>query len=185
MTIKGVGVLRFINGLLDRLFVVAGAFLGSQVPPYMQQYTQRLAGHVDELQFLLEQMRHMAAYSNKNLDQYIYKFLSSSDPDFIQQGVFMQTIVTRWHNLSDALQNIANSSIWDRPFILLKNIDYETAKATLSSFQPGVSLTIEGLYYACLGLFCGFLFYQILVKGISLFYNGFRRLFAKIASRVS
>lgn len=173
------GFLRFINGLLDRLFVVAGAFLGSQVPQYMQQYTQRLAGRVDELRFLMDQMKQMAAHSNKNLEQYIYKFLSSSDPDFVQQGAFMQTIVTRWQQLGQALQSLKESNIWDRPFVLLKHMDYETAEATFYSFQPGLSLTLEGLYYTGLGLILGVFIYQALSKGIQFIFLGFKHLFSQ------
>jgi hypothetical protein len=66
---------------------VIGAFVASQIPEFIQQYTQRLAGHVNELYRLLNQMRQVASYSNKTLDQYIQKFITSSDPDFARQGV--------------------------------------------------------------------------------------------------
>ena len=43
------------------------AFAGSQIPQFMQQYSQRLAGHVAELQQLIDQLRSVAAHSNKSL----------------------------------------------------------------------------------------------------------------------
>lgn len=159
-------ILRFINGLLDRLFLVIGAFLGSQIPQFMQQYTQRLAGHVEELHYLIDQLNRTASSSHKTLDQYIYKFLSNSDPDFKGQGLFMQTVVERWNHLTEALRSITESSVWTRPYAILAHWDHEIIKGTFHSFEPGLSLTLEGLYYGGLGMLMGFLFYQLMAKFI-------------------
>src|ERR1700679_1329642 len=100
-----------IGSLLDRLCVVIGAFIGSQIPQFMQQYTQRLAGHVDALQRLLNQLRQMASLSNKTLEQYIQKFKDTSDSDFVHQGEFMQGILSRWEDLHQALDRLTQGSI--------------------------------------------------------------------------
>lgn len=176
------GFIRLINGLADRLCVVAGAFAGSQIPQFMQQYMQRLAGHVEELQRVIDHLNQLAAHSNKTLNQYIYKFLSNSDPDFSRQGEFMQQMLIRWEQLSQALQSIVNSSMWARPYVLLTHLDYDIAHSTLHSFQPGLSLTIEGFYYTGIGLISGFLLYQGLSKLIQIIYtisiSGLKRLFS-------
>jgi predicted exporter len=167
------GFFRIVNGIMDRIFIVAGAFFGSQIPQFMQQYTQRLAGHVEELHYLLDQIRLIA--SHRNLDQYIYKFLSSSDQDFVQQGVFMQTLFSRWQNLSSALQALNESSLFTKPFVWMKHFDYDMAWATLKSYQPGFSLTLEGIYYTFLGILFGFLLYQLISKSIQFLFSSFKR----------
>ena len=42
------GVFRFIDTSLDRVFSILGAAAFSQVPEFIQQYLQRLGGHLDE-----------------------------------------------------------------------------------------------------------------------------------------
>lgn len=159
-------VFSFIGNLFDRLCVVAGAFIGSQIPQFMQQYTQRLAGHVEALQKLINQLRHMSSFSNKTLEQYIQKFKDSPDPDFVRQGDFMQGILTRWAELQQALDHLTQSSMWWRPYYFLKDLQPDIAHSTLASFQPGFNLTIEGLCYAGTGMILGWVFYQITTKGL-------------------
>lgn len=164
-------IFSFINNLLDRLFVVAGAFLGSQIPQFIQQYTQRLAGNVDALQKLLTQLRNIALFSSKSLEQYIQKFRDSSDPDFISQADFMQGILMRWQDLHQTLDHLTQSSIWLRPYYFLKDLQPDVAHSTLESFQPGLSLTIEGLCYAGVGMILGWAFYQLISKSIAFGYT--------------
>jgi hypothetical protein len=159
-------ILSSLASLVDRLCAVAGAFICSQIPEFMQQYIQRLSGHVDELHRLLNQMRQVAAYSNKNLEQYIDKFISSSDSDYVHQGEFIQGMLSRWEDLHHALFHITNSSMWVRPYAFLREFQYDIAHSTFVSFQPGISLSAEGLCYAGGGILIGWAFYQIVSKCI-------------------
>ena len=170
-------IFSFIGNVLDRLCIVAGAFIGSQIPQFMQQYTQRLAGHVEALQKLIDQMRQIASFSNKTLEQYIEKFKESSDLDFSRQGDFMQGIVTRWQELHQALNHLTQSSIWLHPYYFLKDLQPDIAHSTLASFQPGLSLTIEGLCYAGIGMILGWIFYQTLSQLIIFGYTRAQTIF--------
>lgn len=164
-------IFSFIGSLLDRLCVVAGAFIGSQIPQFMQQYTQRLAGHVDALQKLLTQLRGIASFSNKSLEQYIQKFKNSTDSDFLNQADFMQGILTRWQDLHQTLDHLTQSSIWLRSYYFLKDMKPDIAYSTFESFQLGLSFTIEGLCYAGIGMILGWSFYQAISKCISFGYT--------------
>lgn len=152
------------SSLIDRLFIVVGAFAGSQISPFMQQYSHRLAGHAAELQQMVDQLHKTAALSHKSLNQYVDKFLSSSDPDFVHQGFFMQGIVERSNELNHALSSLMTSSPWMRPFVLAKDLQPDIAKATLGTFQPALSLNVEGIFYAGIGILFGWLSYKILAK---------------------
>lgn len=154
----------FMGGLLDRLFVVAGAFLGSQIPAFIQQYSQRLSGHVDELNHLLKWMQESANHSGKTLEQYMVKFLHSTDPDFIQQGLFMKSVISRWKIFSTSLNHLQESSLWSKFYIFLKEMQYEVAQPTFLSFQPNLALSLEGFCYTGIGILVGYVFYHIVIK---------------------
>lgn len=155
-------VIYSISSLLDRFFVVAGAFIASQIPEFIQQYMQRLSGHVNELHRLLNQTRQVASYSNKTLEQYIQKFQSSSDPDFARQGEFLEGMVERWEELNQTLIHLTHSSAWIRPYVFLKELQSDIAHSTFLSFQPGINLSMEGLCYAGVGIVLGWAFFQLL-----------------------
>lgn len=158
-------ILSFIDNLFDRLSIVGGAFIGSQIPPLMNQYAHRLAGHVDALQKQLAQLEAIAVLSNKTLEQYIQKFKESPDGDFFSQGTFIEGISLQYHLLSEALDNLTQSSIWMRPYFFLKDLQPDIVHSTLSSFIPGLNFTLEGICYALCGMVAGWAAYQILSRG--------------------
>lgn len=165
--------------IIDRLCIVAGAFLGSQIPQFMQQYTQRLAGHVAELHHLLEQLRKTASNSQKSLDQYVQKFVSSPDADFASQGAFMQGILQRWDELNQALVQLSQSPAWTRPFVFFKELQPDIAQSTFATFQPGINLNLEGLCYAGIGILIGWAFFQLISKCFSAFWSFLKNLSPK------
>lgn len=165
------------GNVIDRFCIVAGAFIGSQIPQFMHQYSQRLAGHVDALQKLLAQLRQISSLSHRTLEQYIQKFKDSSDPDFIQQGIFMQGILKRWENLQSALDHLTQSPLWMRPYYFISDFQSDIAQSTLTSFQMGFSFTLEGCCYVGGGMILGWLFYQLVSKCFTLGYRRAQSLF--------
>jgi len=163
-------IFRLLNGLLDRLFIIASAFLFNQIPAFMLQYMQRLSGHIDELKNLVTELNKIAYANGKTLDQYIQKFLKSSESDILQQGQFIQSIQFRLSDFSQALAHLQESSVLTRPFIFFKDIDYNIAKSTFTSFQSSISLTLEGFYYTLVGILFGYLFYRVLSKSVESIY---------------
>lgn len=155
-------MMRFLGSIVDRLFVITGALLGAQIPEFIQQYKQRLAGHVAELKRLLDGLHTLAKQSNKTLEEYVGKFLANSDPDFSNQGAFMQGIVERWKKLNEALDQLMNSTVWTRSYVFFRDLQFEIAKSTFYDFQPGLSMTLEGIAYMLIGAAIGFGCYQSL-----------------------
>lgn len=149
-------MVKWIKGFLDRAFAVAGALLLSQAPLFMQQYQQRLAGHVAELQLQIEMMRQAAALSGKTLNQFVQKFLASQDLDFVRQGEIMQSMVQRWESLSEGYIAMNNAVPFLKPFVFLAHLNYEIAKTTFEAFNIGISLSLEGFVYALFGIIIGY-----------------------------
>lgn len=140
------------DSLLDRVLCVTGAVLFSQVPEFMQQYLQRLGGHLDEARRQLEQFRHVAAESGLTLERLIDQTQANADPAVARLSGVMSEAATRVHALELAQTAIASASVWTRPVVFLEHVDRQIARATWSIFQPAVPTTLEGFVYATLGM---------------------------------
>ncbi len=158
--------MRLVWGVLDRICVVIGALLFAQIPLFMQSYTQRLAGHAEELSTQVEQLRQVAMLGNKTLEQYIGKFLQSNDPDFSHQGQWMQRLVDRWEYLSTAYTSLQEASPWSRPLEFFHYFDSQIAKPTFEQFEPGLPFTLEGGAYALVGVVVGFFLFRLLLRAL-------------------
>jgi hypothetical protein len=102
-------------------------------------------------------MHQAASQSGKSLTDYIQKFLSSNDGDFVQQGHIMQETFFRWESFSQALAALQSSSVLLKPVVFLTHLNMEVFKSTLAEFTFGLPLNVEGTIYALLGMAVGFL----------------------------
>jgi hypothetical protein len=163
--------------LFDRIFSVGGAIVFSQFPQFMQQYTQRLSGHLSELDLQVKLMQNAAEASSLSLNAYIQKFLqSNSEPAFNRQGEIMQQVMDRFQNLSAALKSFQDASLYKRPFVFITHLNGDIAGDTWTTFQPGIPTTLEGLVYAFVGMLAGIIFFYAIRKFLS---SCFNKLFRK------
>ncbi|HWA85607.1 MAG TPA: DUF2937 family protein [Opitutus sp.] len=139
--------------LLDRALCVVGAVAFSQFPEFMQQYLQRLGGHLDEARRELAQFRHAAAQSGLTLDQLIHQTAVNSDAAVARLGGVMTDAVDRVNSLEAAQSALLHASAWTRPFVFFQHVDPGIAHNTWTIFKPAVPTTPEGLAYALLGIF--------------------------------
>jgi hypothetical protein len=158
---------KWIGGLIDRIFAVAGALAFSQIPLFMQQYQLHLSGHVAELQMQVQAMRNSAALTGKSLEQYIMKFLNSSDLDFKNQGDLMRAMIQRYENLAEGYNALQNATAYAKPFLFIQYFDRDIAQATWPAFQMGFSFNLEGAAYVLMGIVFGLITYWILRKMFS------------------
>lgn len=144
--------MKFLSGLLDRIFVIISVIVFSQAPAFIGQYQHRLGGHVEELRYHVNILKQTAGYTNKTLEQYVHKFLQSTDPDFSQQGVVMDEMYKRFNRLSEALASLEQASVVKRPVVFLSTLNMDIAKKTLNDFSLSIAFTYETLVYAGVGL---------------------------------
>jgi hypothetical protein len=168
-------MLKWLNGLIDRIFVVAGAVLFSQAPHFLQHYTQRLGGHVAELRLQIEALRLAAEKSGKSVHEYVQKFLSQTDLDFTYQGEVMRSMFTRYTDLDQAYFSLIHSTVFTRPFVFLKHLQLDIAKMTLADFTFGVTLTVEALLYALAGMGFGYFVYRVLSGIVAKVFHLFKK----------
>lgn len=153
-------MLKWIVKFLDRISAVIGALLFMQFPLFVAQYIQQLNGRESELHRQVGNMTQAASLSGKSLDQYIYKFLQSTDSDFVLQGGIMQAMVTRWQDTLDALLSLRNSSVFFRPWNFLIHLDGEVFHSTFQNYTFGMPFNVEGGIYAFLGIVAGYLLFS-------------------------
>jgi len=154
-----------VERLLDRILCVAGAVLFSQLPEFMQQYLQRLEGHLDEARLQLDRFRETAAQSGKTLDQLVAGAAQNPDPSMDRLGGLVRSAVARVDELAAADSAIRHASLLGKPFVFAAHIDLGIARATWAIFKPAVPTTAEGLMYAGAGTVLVLAAYHLGVRG--------------------
>jgi hypothetical protein len=152
------------EGLLDRVLCVSGAVLFSQVPEFMQQYLQRLEGHLDEARLAVEKFRDAAAQAGMTLDQLVSSAAQNPDPAMGKLGGVVHEAVARVDTLAAADAALRGASILTRPFVFLSRADWGIARATLNIYKPAVPTTAEGLAYSAIGIIVILSFYHLAIR---------------------
>ena len=137
---------------IDRVLCVLGAVLFSQAPEFMQQYLQRLGGHLDEARRQLAHFQQVATQAGITLDRLISQTSASPEPTVAKLGGVIGETVARVDTLAAAQAALQDASLWTRPFVFLRHLDPAIARATWSIFKPAVPTTAEGLVYALAGM---------------------------------
>ena len=139
--------LRKCDALLGTFLAAVAGVAFAQLPAFIQQYLQRLGGHVDEAQLSLVQITTNA--SVRTLDAPARQVLTVS----LEQRVSA---------LESGEQAISGASASVRPFIFMRELDTDIAMATLRAFEPAVPLSSAGLIYGLAGIGAGWLLYELL-----------------------
>lgn len=140
------------EGILDRVLCLLGAVAFCQLPEFIQQYLQRLGGHLDEARRQLAQFEAVAAQSKLTLPQFIERTSANTDTAVARLGGVMQDTFARVTELSAAESALRNATLWEKPFVFFSHLDPSIASATLDVYKPAVPTTIEGLVYAAAGM---------------------------------
>ena len=152
------------DGLLDRALCVIGTILFSQIPEFMQQYLQRLGGHLDEARRQLEQFQQTAAQSGLTLAKLIEQTTTTADPAVAKLGGVMTAALARVDALATDQAAMQHASLWSRPFVFLQHVDTAIARATWTIFKPAVPTTLEGLLYSLVGMLTLLAIYHLGIK---------------------
>ena len=169
---SGSGFLRIFDGAIDRVLCVVGAVLLSQGPEFMQQYLQRLGGHLAESQHQLVSFQDAATKAGVPLDKFIVHTSANADAGVSHLGTVMSATAERVASLQAAHDALLTASPWGRPFAFVRHLDYGIARDTWSVYKPAVPVTIEGLLYALAGMLLFLLFYHF---GAKTFFRLIRR----------
>jgi len=138
--------------LIDRILCVVGAVLFSQGPEFMQQYLQRLGGHLAEARRQYAQFEEIAGRAGRTVRELAAQYIANTDPSVVGMGRLIGETETRINTLSAAEAALRDASVWERPFVFLRQLDWEIARGTSGVYKPAVPTTLEGLLYALAGV---------------------------------
>ena len=148
------------ESLIDRVLCVVGAVAFSQAPEFMQQYLQRLGGHLSEARRQLAQFEAIAHQAGRSVQELAAQYLANTDASIAAMGKLMTEAQQRVEALASAEAALREASWWSRPFVFLRNVDAEIARGTTRVFKPAVPTTLEGLVYALAGIVVILAFYH-------------------------
>lgn len=146
--------------MFKRIVCLLGATLGgvtlSQAPEYTQQYSQRLAGAVDELSAVIAQFDADAAGFGLTRAEGLERYQESPDAFLAERGISMEAVFSRHERLSTQLAQLREASPVSRAMSLAQYFDTDVGAAALEDFRPAIPVTIDGLTFTAIGLVMGY-----------------------------
>lgn len=159
-------IAAFFESLFDRAVSAAGALIFIQIPSFLVQYQQRLGGHVDELARMIKRYKAAAADNGRTLEEYIGLHLQSDVKEFVSTGKLMSENMERYTGLSEALRSLTESKGILKFYSFLKNMDFDIFKGAVKNFVPGITFSIETLFYGALGIIFFMTIYYLIKKSL-------------------
>ncbi len=156
--------MAWITRKLDTL--VAAAFAGtagasvSQLEEFVQQYLQRIGGHLDEAQRNYQTI----------LDGERYRDMAQQTRE-----ILLGDAAARVHEIQSAYNAISEAGFMGKPVAFLAHMDQTIALRTIENFTPALPITVESLIYAGIGLVLGFVVYELIKLPFSLLFRGDRK----------
>jgi len=137
---------KFISTIFDRILFTLSFILGVQAPEFMQQYIQRLSGHLDEAKFQLQQFQSIADLQfNGDLALLIERYKINSDHAIVQTGEIVNNMVIRVDTFELQLSQLQHHDYATQLYHFVQQLDLPMAKATLIDFQLAVPLEVGAL----------------------------------------
>ncbi|WP_281557291.1 DUF2937 family protein [Thalassomonas sp. RHCl1] len=137
---------KMLATLIDRCLFTVFFILGLQLPEFMQQYMQRLSGHLHEAHYQLDQFQAIADNQFQgNLLALIERYQSNSDDVFQQTGQMIENLMLRIEGFNQSLTNLQQGDYLNRLYYFITQIDPELATATLRQYQLAVPLDMHAL----------------------------------------
>ncbi|MGI3170463.1 DUF2937 family protein [Pseudooceanicola sp. C21-150M6] len=162
--------------MITRALTLAGGLAGAatfaQFPEFSQQYTQRLAGAVDELTRVaadFDASAHAADLTREAaLDQ------MTGTPFLDRRRADMTATFTRLEALQADLAALRGAGPFLRAYEMRHLIDPQIAARAAQDFSPALPLTFEGLIFAALGLLAGLALVSLIRRLAALILYPFR-----------
>ena len=135
---------KMLATLIDRCLFTLFFILGIQLPEFMQQYMQRLSGHLHEAHYQLGQFQAIADNQFQgNLLALIERYQSNGDEVFRQTGHMVENLMQRIEGFNLSLNHLQQGDYLNRLYYFITEIDPELAAATLEQYQLAVPLDID------------------------------------------
>lgn len=137
---------KIISTLFDRCLFAFVFIFALQLPEFIQQYSQRLAGHLNEASLQLDKFKIVADnHFNGNLALMIERFLVNNEASVKETASVIINLTERINLLESQLVNIKSGNIVQRIFYFFTELDTTLIKNTYDSYQISIPLSINAL----------------------------------------
>jgi len=135
-----------INNVIDRCFFTVTFILGVQLPEFMQQYQQRLAGHLAEATSQLGQFEVIAQqHFEGSLTAMITRYKDNTESSIINTGELIERLSFRVDYLANHLAQINQSDYLESVYQLIWHLDKQIATGTAEHFAMAIPLELNAI----------------------------------------
>jgi hypothetical protein len=139
-------MLALMNNILDRCFFTITFILGVQLPEFMQQYQQRLSGHLNEAQLQLAQFQDIAQqHFEGSLTTMITRYKGNSEASIINTGELIERLSIRVEYLNAHLEQIKATDYLASVYQFIWHLDKQIAVATSEDFSMAIPLELHAI----------------------------------------
>lgn len=139
-------MLTIINTVIDRCFFTITFILGVQLPEFIQQYQQRLSGHLNEAKLQLAQFETIAQqHFDGSLVSMITRYKSNNEASIVNTGELIERLLERIQYLTAHLEQINTTNYLDSLYRFIRHLDQQIAIATAEHFSMAIPLELEAI----------------------------------------
>jgi hypothetical protein len=124
--------------------VLAG-LIGSQAPEFAQQYRQRLGGALAELSRIVAEFDSEIQSQNLSRATALRRLNANADPLARARGRDIGEAIDRKERLNHQNEAFNSAGPLTRLYVLATNLDLETARGTLDTYEPAEPLSLSAL----------------------------------------
>lgn len=143
--------MRLLLRLPSVIFALVIAATSAQFPEFVQQYSQRLGGAVDELAAFVRRFDQDARASGLDRQQAVERYRVQNDAFLDLRGAAVAETIARYEFLNAHKREIDQAGPAGRLIVFTSDYQPDIAKRTLEDFEPALPVTIEGLAFALAG----------------------------------
>lgn len=135
-----------INNVIDRCFFTLTFILGVQLPEFMQQYQQRLAGQLAEASAQLNQFENIAQqHFDGSLITMITRYKDNTEASIISTGELIERLSVRVEYLASHLTQITQADYLQSVYQFIWHLDQEIARGTAEHFSMAIPLELTAM----------------------------------------
>lgn len=139
-------MLKVISSLFDRCLFTVLFIFGVQIPEFIQQYSQRLSGHLNEALGQLNEYQLVAdRHFDGSLPSMVTKYLTNSEPAIKETAAIINNVSNRVSDLKSQLFNIKETEYIESLYYFLIQFDSSMAQATLEQYQLAIPISLPAL----------------------------------------
>lgn len=135
-----------INTLIDRCLFTLMFIAGVQFPEFINQYIQRLSGHLEESKTQLLQFQSLAEqHFDGKLSLLVKQYKTNSDPVIVDSATVIEQLVERTVYLENHLALINTSDYVDQVYYFLTHLDSQIFIKTTEFYTLAIPLSVSAL----------------------------------------